>query len=227
MAELFQLGDVMLLCIALLEKECADSAGTSSAEGGSSSLHSTQCGMEVDTRLDLQETQSTQRMEPVEEEWSCQDEGIQTSRQIEVDGALAGSGLQVSGTSSNAAVHILSAPGEFGRTPSTTRVVGMWPKGDVSPPAVSQMTHGLTASSSAAVPPAVGVSVPAMNPWTAPYPQWPSPSHVPAFFEGLSQPSHPVIPNTGYNSVPQRSLPYGDQSLPLGHHLLPATIEKI
>ena len=36
-----------------------------------------------------------------------------------------------------------------------------------------------------------------------------------------------TVMDTGYNSVARCSLPEGDQSLPLGDHILLATVEKI
>ena len=94
--------------------------------GASGSHHSTSLDVEADVWCEPQDIQSAQRMEPVEEEWSCQSEGAWSGRLSKADYPLAGHSLQVPGVSSiNAAVPTLPATGELASISHMTQIEGL------------------------------------------------------------------------------------------------------
>ena len=96
-----------------------------------------------------------------------------TGRQMEVNCPPVGTSQQVLEVPYNEAV--VPAPlvaGESAATPHTTHIERMWPSGEVSPTALTQMTAILLPFSIGRGTPTSRVPVPTLKPWAAPYPQW-------------------------------------------------------
>ena len=109
----------------------------------------------------------------------------------------------------------VAVQGEITVTRGTTKV-GFWPWGTWgwTMPAPAQVPIGQMGTSSPAGGSLNMISTPGIA----------SQSGAGIRLDGVA---NKYMPETGYNSVLHQALPEGDQSLPLGGHLLPAIIEKI
>ena len=118
-------------------------------------------------------------------------------------------------------------PGRFAPTQFTQHMEEIWPWGVVSPPGSFPPVASVLPNSLGLSPSTLGGggfsgSEALVGPLSSEIFTMPKA----CFCQFFHQFSYPVIPNTGYNSVARGALPYRNQSLPLGDHLLPATIEK-
>ena len=115
--------------------------------------------------------------------------------------------------------------GEFAAIPGTETPLSAWPWASGTP--VGCTTNTSYTSMSMGLP---TMARPYANPhfsgWGMPYV---APSMQPQPENPVSMASWPysTVPNSGYNTVPLGTLPYGDYSMLLGGHVTPATKEKI